>query len=155
MDPFLVTLSGLQNEVTTYSGEPDLRWAQLVFRVLRVSNANWPFSRFPYFIFFAWLYTEKDVGVTLCKDFSETKRPSPFPIQSTGKFALLQYNPSWIFFPCFFIIIFFWLQRGLHSRNKKAAEFLAQGFSAIKEVDRVMDKSEPNSRLLIPLLRVW
>ncbi|RVW47464.1 hypothetical protein CK203_013273 [Vitis vinifera] len=45
------------------------------------------------------------------------------------------------------------LQRGLHSRNKKAAEFLAQGFSAIKEVDRVMDKSEPNSRLLIPLLR--
>lgn len=45
-------------------------------------------------------------------------------------------------------------QRGLHSRNKKAMEYVAKGWSAIKEVDRVIDYCELNDRRLIPLLRV-
>lgn len=46
-------------------------------------------------------------------------------------------------------------QRGLHSRNKKAMEYVAKGWSAIKEVDRVIDYCELNDRRLIPLLRVF
>lgn len=46
------------------------------------------------------------------------------------------------------------VQRGIHSRNKKAMEYVAKGWSAIKEVDRVIDYCELNDRRLIPLLRV-
>ncbi|KEH17138.1 Sel1 repeat protein [Medicago truncatula] len=42
--------------------------------------------------------------------------------------------------------------RGLHSRNKKAMEFIAKGWNALKEVDRVIDYCELNDRRLIPLL---
>lgn len=45
-------------------------------------------------------------------------------------------------------------QRGMHSRNKKAMEFIAKGWSAMKEVDRVIDYCELNDKRLIPLLRV-
>lgn len=50
--------------------------------------------------------------------------------------------------------LFIWLQRELHCRNKKAMEFIAKGWSAVKEVDRVIDYTEPNDKRLIPLLRV-
>lgn len=46
------------------------------------------------------------------------------------------------------------LQRELHSRNKKAMEFIAKGWNALKEVDRVIDYCELNDKRLIPLLRV-
>nr|KYP37495.1 hypothetical protein KK1_041310 [Cajanus cajan] len=45
------------------------------------------------------------------------------------------------------------LQRELHSRNKKALEFIAKGWNALKEVDRVIDYCELNDKGLIPLLR--
>lgn len=45
-------------------------------------------------------------------------------------------------------------QRALHSRNKKALEFIAKGWNALKEVDRVIDYCELNDKRLIPLLRV-
>ncbi|KAL6278139.1 hypothetical protein ACE6H2_021740 [Prunus campanulata] len=41
----------------------------------------------------------------------------------------------------------------MHSRNKKAMELIAKGWSALKEVDRVIDYCELNDRRLIPLLR--
>lgn len=44
-------------------------------------------------------------------------------------------------------------QRGMHSRNRKAMEFIAKGWSAVKEVDRVIDYCERNDKRLIPLLR--
>ncbi|XP_056162152.1 uncharacterized protein LOC115693165 isoform X2 [Syzygium oleosum] len=44
-------------------------------------------------------------------------------------------------------------RRGMHSRNKKAMELIATGWSALKEVDRVIDYCELNDRRLIPLLR--
>ncbi|KAJ8470893.1 hypothetical protein OPV22_025236 [Ensete ventricosum] len=44
-------------------------------------------------------------------------------------------------------------QRGIHSRNKKAMELVAKGWSALKEVDRVIDYADRNDRRLIPLLR--
>ena len=47
-----------------------------------------------------------------------------------------------------------YLQREMHSRNKKAMELIAKGWSALKEVDRVIDYAELNDRRLIPLLRV-
>ncbi|PIM99533.1 hypothetical protein CDL12_27976 [Handroanthus impetiginosus] len=47
----------------------------------------------------------------------------------------------------------FRLWRGMHSRNKKAMEFIGKGFSALKEVDRVIDYCELNDKRLIPLLR--
>ncbi|XP_057485110.1 uncharacterized protein LOC130771510 isoform X2 [Actinidia eriantha] len=50
---------------------------------------------------------------------------------------LLQFNP--------------W--REMHSRNKKAMEFIAKGWNALKEVDRVIDYTELNDKRLIPLLR--
>ncbi|KAK6945078.1 hypothetical protein RJ641_026180 [Dillenia turbinata] len=42
--------------------------------------------------------------------------------------------------------------RGMHSRNKKAMEFIAKGWSALKEVDRVKDYAEIKDQRLIPLL---
>ncbi|XP_044491748.1 uncharacterized protein LOC123215627 [Mangifera indica] len=44
-------------------------------------------------------------------------------------------------------------QRWLHSRNKKAMELIAKGWSALKEVDRVIDYCELKDRRLIPLLK--
>ncbi|PKA46771.1 hypothetical protein AXF42_Ash015665 [Apostasia shenzhenica] len=44
-------------------------------------------------------------------------------------------------------------QRGIHERNKKAMEFVAKGWSALQEVDRVIDHTEPNDPRLFPLLR--
>ena len=52
-----------------------------------------------------------------------------------------------------FIFCGFTLQRWLHSRNKKAMELIAKGWSALKEVDRVIDYCELNDRRLIPLLK--
>ncbi|XP_019189490.1 PREDICTED: uncharacterized protein LOC109183914 [Ipomoea nil] len=43
-------------------------------------------------------------------------------------------------------------QRGLHSRNKEAAEFIAKGWNALKEVDRVIDYCELSDSRLIPYL---
>ncbi|KAB5520127.1 hypothetical protein DKX38_024446 [Salix brachista] len=43
--------------------------------------------------------------------------------------------------------------REMHSRNKKAMEFIAKGWNALKEVDRVIDYCERNDKRLIPLLR--
>lgn len=43
--------------------------------------------------------------------------------------------------------------RELHSRNRQAMELIAKGWSALKEVDRVIDYCELNDRRLIPLLR--
>ncbi|KAI4352604.1 hypothetical protein L6164_006840 [Bauhinia variegata] len=44
-------------------------------------------------------------------------------------------------------------KRGLHSRNKKAMEFIAKGWSALKEVDRGIDYADLKDQRLIPLLR--
>lgn len=46
------------------------------------------------------------------------------------------------------------LQRALHSRNKKALEFIAKGWNALKEVDRVIDYSDPKHSGIVSLLRV-
>ncbi|XWS26980.1 hypothetical protein CRYUN_Cryun26dG0076500 [Craigia yunnanensis] len=43
--------------------------------------------------------------------------------------------------------------REMHSRNKKALKLIAKGWSALKEVDRVIDYCEPHDKRLIPLLR--
>ncbi|XP_050212094.1 uncharacterized protein LOC126662228 [Mercurialis annua] len=48
---------------------------------------------------------------------------------------------------------FFNPYREMHSRNKTAMEFIAKGWSALKEVDRVIDYCELNDSRLIPLLR--
>ena len=42
----------------------------------------------------------------------------------------------------------------MHNRNKKVMEFIAKGWSALKEVDRVIDYCELNDSCFIPLLRV-
>ncbi|KAK3439343.1 hypothetical protein EUGRSUZ_C04189 [Eucalyptus grandis] len=44
-------------------------------------------------------------------------------------------------------------RRNMHSRNKTAMELIAKGWSALKEVDRVIDYCELNDRRLLPLLR--
>ncbi|XP_015059386.1 uncharacterized protein LOC107005334 isoform X1 [Solanum pennellii] len=44
-------------------------------------------------------------------------------------------------------------KRGMHSRNKKAMEFIAKGWNALQEVDRVIDYCELNDKRLIPPLR--
>ncbi|OAY72025.1 hypothetical protein ACMD2_08937 [Ananas comosus] len=44
-------------------------------------------------------------------------------------------------------------QRCIHSRNKKAMELVAKGWSALQEVDRVIDYADRNDPRLIPLLR--
>ncbi|KAL2319130.1 hypothetical protein Fmac_033006 [Flemingia macrophylla] len=76
-----------------------------------------------------------------------------FPIQSTGKlFELLLHDPS--VSASLLISSFQILQRELHSRNKKALEFIAKGWNALKEVDRVIDYCKLNDKRLIPLLRV-
>jgi len=63
-----------------------------------------------------------------------------------------------LYYYCFWtdLLIFVdnYMQRGLHSRNKKAMEFIAKGWNALKEVDRVIDYCELNDRRLIPLLNV-
>ncbi|KAH9315941.1 hypothetical protein KI387_024568, partial [Taxus chinensis] len=41
----------------------------------------------------------------------------------------------------------------MHSRNKKAKEFIGKGWSAIQEVDRVLPYTEPEDELLTPLLK--
>uniref|UniRef100_A0A2P2JM79 Uncharacterized protein LOC8265966 isoform X1 n=1 Tax=Rhizophora mucronata TaxID=61149 RepID=A0A2P2JM79_RHIMU len=43
--------------------------------------------------------------------------------------------------------------REMHSRNKKAMEFVAKGWNALKEVERVIDYCELNDKRLIPFLR--
>ncbi|KAL4577039.1 hypothetical protein LXL04_013140 [Taraxacum kok-saghyz] len=43
-------------------------------------------------------------------------------------------------------------QRGLHTRNKAAMEYIAKGWNALKEVDRVIDYCEPRDKRLIPHL---
>ncbi|CAD6247637.1 unnamed protein product [Miscanthus lutarioriparius] len=44
-------------------------------------------------------------------------------------------------------------QRWMHDRNKKAMELVAKGWSALQEVDRVIDYADRNDKRLIPLLR--
>ncbi|XP_020519389.1 uncharacterized protein LOC18428445 isoform X3 [Amborella trichopoda] len=44
-------------------------------------------------------------------------------------------------------------KRDIHSRNKKAMEFIAKGWSALQEVDRVIDYADFNDLRLIPHLR--
>ncbi|URE21461.1 SEL1 [Musa troglodytarum] len=44
-------------------------------------------------------------------------------------------------------------ERGIHSRNKQAMELVAKGWSALQEVDRVIDYADRNDQRLIPLLR--
>ncbi|KAF3333548.1 Sel1 repeat [Carex littledalei] len=44
-------------------------------------------------------------------------------------------------------------QRGIHDRNKKAMELVAKGWSALQEVDRVIDYADRKDTRLIPLLR--
>ncbi|XP_020579517.1 uncharacterized protein LOC110024100 isoform X2 [Phalaenopsis equestris] len=44
-------------------------------------------------------------------------------------------------------------QRWMHERNKKAMGFVAKGWSALQEVDRVIDYADLNDPRLIPLLR--
>lgn len=46
------------------------------------------------------------------------------------------------------------LQRGLHIRNKMALEYIAKGWNALKEVDRVINYCEPRDKRLIPHLKV-
>ncbi|KAH6798909.1 binding protein [Perilla frutescens var. frutescens] len=45
------------------------------------------------------------------------------------------------------------LWRGMHSRTKKAMELIAKGFSALQEVERVINYCELNDKRLIPMLR--
>ncbi|XP_062218516.1 uncharacterized protein LOC133918592 isoform X2 [Phragmites australis] len=44
-------------------------------------------------------------------------------------------------------------QRWIHDRNKRAMELVAKGWSALQEVDRVVDYADRNDKRLIPLLR--
>lgn len=44
-------------------------------------------------------------------------------------------------------------QRWIHDRNKKAMELVVKGWSALQEVDRVIDFADRNDKRLIPLLR--
>ncbi|XP_072964919.1 uncharacterized protein [Typha angustifolia] len=44
-------------------------------------------------------------------------------------------------------------ERGIHSRNKKAMELVAKGWSALQEVDRVIDYADLKDSRLIPLLK--
>ncbi|KVI09241.1 uncharacterized protein LOC112502807 [Cynara cardunculus var. scolymus] len=50
-------------------------------------------------------------------------------------------------------LIQFKQQRGLHNRNKMAMEYIAKGWNALKEVDRVIDYCEPRDKRLIPHLK--
>ncbi|KAG0495992.1 hypothetical protein HPP92_000683 [Vanilla planifolia] len=44
-------------------------------------------------------------------------------------------------------------QRGIHEEEQKAMGLVAKGWSALREVDRVIDHTEPNDPRLFPLLR--
>uniref|UniRef100_A0A7N0TP74 Binding protein n=1 Tax=Kalanchoe fedtschenkoi TaxID=63787 RepID=A0A7N0TP74_KALFE len=44
-------------------------------------------------------------------------------------------------------------KREIHSRNRKAAELIAKGWNALKEVDRVVDHTKYDDARLYPLLR--
>lgn len=44
-------------------------------------------------------------------------------------------------------------RRGVHDRNKKAMELVAKGWSALREVDRVIDYADYKDERLLPLLR--
>lgn len=57
-------------------------------------------------------------------------------------------------FDLLLFIFFVFQKREMHSRNKKAMELIAKGWSALKEVDRVIDYAELKDKRLIPLLRV-
>ncbi|XP_062114471.1 uncharacterized protein LOC133825561 [Humulus lupulus] len=47
-----------------------------------------------------------------------------------------------------------WCQkREIHSRNKKAMEFIAKEYGALQEVNRVIDYAEFHDKRLIPLLK--
>ncbi|MQL82836.1 hypothetical protein Taro_015317 [Colocasia esculenta] len=59
--------------------------------------------------------------------------------------------PSSLFVVC--ICLWGVEQRSVHSRNKKAMELVAKGWSALQEVDRVIDYTERRDSHLIPLLR--
>ncbi|PON87640.1 Eukaryotic elongation factor 2 kinase [Trema orientale] len=50
-------------------------------------------------------------------------------------------------------LLLFNQKREVHSRNKKAMEFIAKGYNALTEVDRVIDYAELQDKRLIPLLR--
>ncbi|KAL8210842.1 hypothetical protein R6Q57_005279 [Mikania cordata] len=52
-----------------------------------------------------------------------------------------------------FSLVQFNQQRGLHSRNKMAMEYIAKGWNALKEVDRVIDYCESRDKRLIPHLK--
>lgn len=86
----------------------------------------------------------------------ETLRLTSSPIHSKGTISIFSLYPLLIFHfsGSFEFILWIELQRGLHSRNKKAAEYIAKGWSATKEVERVIDYAAPKDPLLIPLLRV-
>ncbi|KAL0346659.1 UNVERIFIED_CONTAM: hypothetical protein Scaly_1681900 [Sesamum calycinum] len=71
-------------------------------------------------------------------------RPAVGQCTAAAPFSQLMLCPS---------LLCFMLQRGMHSRNKKAMEFIAKGYSALQEVDRVIDYCELNDKRLIPLLR--
>ncbi|KAK1259318.1 hypothetical protein QJS04_geneDACA020071 [Acorus gramineus] len=45
------------------------------------------------------------------------------------------------------------LHRGMHSRNKKAMDLVAKGWSALQQVDRVIDATDPDDYRLHPYLR--
>lgn len=85
-------------------------------------------------------------------------------IKATAKRSihLAQLNCQVLFFIfAAYVVMFVYLlismilsQRGMHTRNKKAMELIAKGWSALKEVDRVIDYCELNDKRLIPLLRV-
>ncbi|KAG4922471.1 hypothetical protein JHK85_052145 [Glycine max] len=67
---------------------------------------------------------------------SESRRHKMLPRALLAKFVL---KPSTV--------------RALHSRNKKALEFIAKGWNALKEVDRVIDYSDPKHSGIVSLLR--
>lgn len=47
----------------------------------------------------------------------------------------------------------FMTRRELHSRNRKAKEFIGKGWNALQEVDRVIDRADINDAILLPNLR--
>ncbi|XP_057805315.1 uncharacterized protein LOC131020486 [Salvia miltiorrhiza] len=68
-------------------------------------------------------------------------------------FKAFRWKPSYRQLSAVVVSPQFNLWRGMHSRSKKAMEFVAKGFSALQEVDRVIDYCERNDQRLIPLLR--
>lgn len=101
--------------------------------------------------FFFW----EDAAQGIVEQDSEALHCFSFPVQSTGMLLQFYYNNTilLVFQHCSLSWVEI-LQRELHSRNKKAMEFIAKGWNALKEVDRVIDYCELNDRRLIPLLNV-